>query len=82
MAPEGLDQNKIVELYGLDAPVVVGVGGVSLKLGQALQMEEAFCKAKPEARLDNDKRVRYLASILNDAGSLKPEHLFLLETSE
>ncbi len=80
--PEIPNQKAFIESYGLDAKVVVGSGDMELGLGAALEMEALFCPADTIARQDPEKRARYLAAILNAGGSLKPEHLFLLENLE
>jgi len=63
-------------LYPRETPV--RLGDMVLTLGQALDMETAFCPADQPRRQDPGKRNVYLARILAAAGSLEPKHAYLL----
>ena len=79
-APTFPDPEEFLEVYGPAAPVVAG--GQEMTLGQALQFEAMFCPANKEARQDPGKRVPYLAGMLAAAGTLLPEHEWLLLPNE
>lgn len=81
MAPEIPGLEAFMAAYSTDVPVVVG-GGVRMKLGQALQFEGLSCTADKADRLDPRKRIGFLVGLLAAAGSLLPEHAFLLEPLE
>lgn len=69
---EVLTPDAMVEQYGEAAPVAIN--GRAMTLGQALRMEAMFCPADAIARQDPIRRLGYLARMLNDGGSLLPEH--------
>ena len=77
MSNKELDPQTFVDFYGQDAPVVAGK--MKITLGQALEAEKMFCPADEEARQDPQKRLAYLAGMLAAAGSLSPEHEFLIK---
>jgi hypothetical protein len=66
------DPQAFIDVYGPDAQVGFD-NGMSMKLGQALDMERSFCPADQVNRQDPAKRIRYLAKILAAGGSLRPE---------
>lgn len=67
----------LVAMYGDDA--AVSINGIKLSLGQAMQMEAAFCPPEAaEARRDPALRQAKLAQMLFDGGSLLPDHEYLL----
>jgi len=81
MTYENPGPEELIDVYGDEAPVVIG-DGVKMSLGQALKMEQMFCPAEVTARQDPVKRVAYLAGMLAAADTLRPEHAYLLLPGE
>jgi hypothetical protein len=81
MEYETPDPQLFIDSYGLDAPVKVG-NGMQISLGQALDAERLLCPADPEKREDPIKRIGYIASMLGEAGTLRPEHQHLIPNHE
>jgi hypothetical protein len=75
------DPESFIDMYGLEAKVVLGEGQ-EMTLGQALEFEEMFCTADTGIRRDPAKRIGYLARKLAAGGSLRPEHEHLLGEGE
>lgn len=69
---------EFINLYNLNSEVLIGERTITL--GQALEMEKAFCPAESEVKDNPDVRVYFLAKILAGAGTLLPEHMYILET--
>ena len=82
VTPEGApDPQAFIDSYGHEARVVTRTG-TPMTLGQALQFEAAFCTADTVVRQDPYKRIGHLASILFEAGELRPEDEQFLPVSE
>ncbi len=84
MNDQALTPEKFVGMYGADAPVLVGRAPrlMQITLGQALAAEAAFCEGDDTKRQDPARRIRYMAQMLNAAGTLRPEHVYLLDTPD
>jgi hypothetical protein len=78
---ETLDPQAFIETYGLDTEVAFA-NGMSMTLGEALELEKSFCTADASARKDPTKRIGYLAHKLAAADSLRPEHEHFLSLGE
>jgi hypothetical protein len=81
MAYENHDVQNFIVSYDPDTPIMLGVGD-PITLEQALLAEQLFCPADMQNRRDPIKRLGYLARKLSDAGSLRPEHQYLIEEAE
>ena len=82
MTAEVPDPESFIDMYGRDDRVRFADTGAEMALGQALQLEALLCKGDPDAVQDPLRRVRYLARILAEGGSLLREHEHLLEDTE
>lgn len=78
---EIVDPQAFIDAYGPKAPVAFD-NGMQTTLGQALALESSMCMADPDKRQDPHKRIGWLAARLAAAGSLHPEHEYLLVRPE
>jgi hypothetical protein len=81
MTREIPDPESFIDTYGLDAPVMAG-NGMAMTLGQALEAERVLCPADMIDRQDPIKRVGYLARMLYQGGTLRPEDEYLVAEGE
>lgn len=70
-----ITEEEFVAIYGKRPSQF---GGKAIPLSVALQMEAMFCEASSDAREDPAARLGFLAARLLEAGSLLPEHHYLL----